>query len=239
MRIGVLGAMPEEVSAVLGMLGEPIITHAGGRDYSAGTHAGHEAVAVHSRIGKVAAASAAVELISRFGVEQIVFTGLAGGLDPGLRVGDVVIGEGLVQHDMDASPLFPALEVPLTGRSRFESSPEISAALTASAGAAIDKLGLGGARVVLGDIATGDRFISGDASREAVRRLAPAALCVEMEGAAVAQVCEEYGVPFGIVRMISDSADHSAASDFAAALAGRAAAFAEHTVAGYLESLAT
>lgn len=250
MRVGVLGAMPEEVSAVIGMLGGARRTHAGGRDYTEGVHAGHEVVAVHSRIGKVAAASAAVELLVRFGVEQIVFTGLAGGLDPGLRVGDVVVGEGLIQHDMDASPLFPVLEVPLTGRWRFEATGWISDAMEASAVAALGEingrllaalgreLGEGPRpRVVRGDIATGDRFIAGAASKAAVCRVAPSAVCAEMEGAAVAQVCEEYGAPFGIVRMISDSADESAAADFTAALGRFAADFAGATVAHFLESL--
>ena len=248
MRVGVLGAMPEEVAAVIGMLGPSVRTHAGGRDYARGTHAGHEVVAVHSRIGKVAAASAAVELIVRFGVEQVVFTGLAGALCRGLRAGDVVVGDGLVQHDMDASPLFPPLEVPLTGCSRFGTTPAIAERLEASALATLEALGEsflrelgvdGGRRPAVrrGVIATGDRFIAGAESREGVLRLVPGAVCVEREGAAGAQGCQEYGMPFGIIRMISDGADESAAADFASALGRVAGEFAAAVVSRYLESL--
>lgn len=248
MKVGVLGAMPEEVSAVIAMLERPAVTHAGGRDYTRGVCAGHEVVAVHSRIGKVAAASAAIELIVRFGVEQIVFTGLAGGLSATLGVGDVVVADGLIQHDMDASPLFPPTEVPLTGCSRFPTSPTISDRLEAAARAVLAQNGSARtsgrsdrderpAGVVRGDVATGDQFIAGVRSRDRVRSRAPSAVCAEMEGAAVAQVCQEYDVPFGVVRMISDSADESAALDFSATLGRIAADFAGAVVGRYLELL--
>jgi adenosylhomocysteine nucleosidase len=247
MRVGVLGAMPEEVAAVIAMLAEPRVLHAGGRDYTRGTHHGHEVVAVHSRIGKVASASAAVELIVRFGVEQVLFTGLAGGLAHDLHPGDAVIAEGLLQHDLDASPLFPPLEVPMTGCSRLPTCPIIRDRLERAARASLDAQqdaiaeALGGSprrlRVVRGDVATGDQFIAGVQARDAVRARVPSALCVEMEGAAVAQVCLEYDIPFGVVRMISDSADASAGSDFAHALGRVAGDFAGLVVARYLGSL--
>ena len=250
MKVGVLGAMPEEVSAVIYMLDTPAPHPAGGRDYTQGSHAGHQVVAVHSRIGKVAAASAAIELIVRFGVEQVLFTGLAGALSHDLAPGDVVIADGLLQHDMDASPLFPPLEVPLTGCSRFTTCPVISSRLEQAARAALDTergpitaaLGRNASaarapRVVRGDIATGDQFIAGSRARDAVAARAPSARCVEMEGAAVAQVCHEYAVPFGVVRMISDNADESAAFDFSTALTRIAGDFAGLVVKRYLESL--
>ena len=250
MRVGVLGAMPEEVSAVLAMLEHPATTHAGGRDYTFGTLAGHEVVTAHSRIGKVASASAAIELLSRFGVEQLIFTGLAGALLPGLTVGDIVIAEGLMQHDMDASPLFPPLEVPLTGCSRFGATPAIRDRLAEAAQAVLDDrsatLGTPQShttpqdrppRVVRGDVATGDQFIADITARDRVLVRVPSAVCVEMEGAAVAQVCQEYNAPFGIVRMISDSADDSASSDFSAALGRIAPDLSAAIVRRYLVSL--
>jgi adenosylhomocysteine nucleosidase len=250
MRVGVLGAMPEEVSAIIAMLERTTRTHAGGRDYTRGAYAGHEVIATHSRIGKVAAASAAIELIVRFGIEELIFTGLAGGLSAELGVGDVVVADGLIQHDMDASPLFPTTEVPLTGCSRFVATPAIGIrletaahkALSASRSALGAALGEGPAgsrrlRVVRGDVATGDQFIAAAESKEGVRRRVRSAVCVEMEGAAVAQVCHEYQAPFGVVRMISDSADESAAAEFSSSLTAIEAGFAAAVVGRYLELL--
>ena len=88
---------------------------------------GQDVVAVLSRIGKVAAATTATVLIERFGVRRIVFTGVAGGLAPGVKVGDVVVADSFLQHDLDASPIFPKYEVPLYGLSRFPADPALSA----------------------------------------------------------------------------------------------------------------
>jgi len=250
MKVGVLGAMQEEVSAVLAMLERPATTHVGSRDYTQGRLAGHEVITAHSRIGKVASASAAIELLSRFGVEQIIFLGLAGALLPELTVGDIIIAEGLMQHDMDASPLFPPLEVPLTGCSRFATTPGISHRLAEAAQAVLNEQSpaLEGAerhstqldrppRIVRGDVATGDQFIADVTARNRVLVRVPSAVCVEMEGAAVAQVCQEYRTPFGIVRMISDAADDSASSDFSAALGRTTTDLSAAIVRRYLASL--
>lgn len=230
MRIGVMGALPEEIKAFAAMLGESRVEQHGGRDYTIGSLHGHEVVCVPARIGKVAAALATAELIVRYAVDRVVVTGLAGALSPELHPGDVVVGAGFVQHDMDASPLFPTLEVPLTGMSRFVATPEIAAALTAAAENVLadlsplvrERLARDSTppRVWTGDIATGDRFVSGGAPREGVTGLVPDALCAEMEGAAVAQACSDYGVSFGVVRVISDRADGSAAPEFMDALRG-------------------
>ena len=244
MQIGIMGAMPEETSATAALLEGVSSESHGGRTYARGSLRGHDVVCVHARVGKVAAAVTATELIVRFGIDRLLFTGLAGALVPELRVGDVVVADGLVQHDMDASPLFPPLEVPLTGVSRFLATPAIARDLTRAAEEAMLDLdgglrdALGAQRpaprragaVVRGDIATGDRFVGSGPVRDAVLSLVPGAVCVEMEGAAVAQVCHDYGVPFGVVRVISDHADGSAATDFFTALRGPAAAFSAGVV---------
>jgi adenosylhomocysteine nucleosidase len=166
-------------------------------------------------------------LLERFGVRAIVFTGVAGGLAPGVNVGDVVVATELLQHDMDASPLFPKYEVPLMGLSRFAADVAIADALAAVAadvlrdpGAfvgpeAVDAFGLHAPKVHRGLLVSGDRFVSTAAESAALRSALPGALAVEMEGAAVAQVCHDYGVPFAAMRTISDRADDAAHGDFA------------------------
>jgi adenosylhomocysteine nucleosidase len=187
---------------------------------------GHAVVAVLSRIGKVAAATTATVMLERFGVNALVFTGVAGGLGPGVRVGDVVVASGFIQHDMDASPLFPRHEVPLYGRALFEADAVLSVQLAEAAQqvlqAAERHLGpetlaqfqLSSPKVQQGLIVSGDRFVSTNAESQALRESLPEALAVEMEGAAVAQVCWDYGLPFAAVRTISDRADDAAHTDF-------------------------
>jgi adenosylhomocysteine nucleosidase len=229
--IAVVGAMTEEVRAVLAALSgrDPVVT-SGGREYHRGTLWGTPAVVALSRIGKVAAAATMAELILRFGVRAVLFSGVAGAVEPSLRVGDVVVARRLFQHDMDASPIFPALEIPLLGRSHFDACAEHSARVERAAReflsgelfdavpeAELAALGITrgrSPRVYTGDVASGDRFVSSHAERERLRARLPGLLCVEMEGAAAAQVCFEYGVPIAVVRVISDSADEGAAADF-------------------------
>lgn len=197
------------------------VTHAG-RDFWLGELHGRPVVLALSKIGKVAAATTTTALIERFGVNRIVFTGVAGGLGAGVNVGDVVVATDFVQHDLDASPLFPRYEVPLYGKTRFEGDAALTALLFGAASAALAhgqaSLAFPGARVHLGLIASGDRFVSGAGESRTLHAALTGAghevLAVEMEGAAVAQVCLDYGVPFAAVRTISDRADDSAHVDF-------------------------
>ena len=224
--IGIMSALHEELSAVLADMPEEQRVAVAGRDFWRGHWQGHSVVAVLSRVGKVAAATTAAVMLERFGVDALVFTGAAGGLGPGVRVGDVVVATGLIQHDMDASPLFPRHEVPMYGRALFEADTALSLQLTEAAQqvlqAAERHLGpdtlaqfqLSSPKVHQGLIVSGDRFVSTSAESQALRESLPEALAVEMEGAAVAQVCLDYGVPFAAVRTISDRADDMAHTDF-------------------------
>lgn len=224
--IGIMSAMHEELAAVLSAMPDEQRVQVAGRDFWVGHWQGHSVVAVLSRIGKVAAATTATVLLERFGVGTLVFTGVAGGLGSGVRVGDVVVADGLVQHDMDASPLFPRHEVPLYGRARFEANAALVIQLSQAseqvlANAALHlgqstlaEFQLNAPRVHRGLILSGDRFVSTSAESHALRQALPEALAVEMEGAAVAQVCHDYGVPFVAVRTISDRADDAAHTDF-------------------------
>ena len=201
-------------------------TRVAGRDVWQLDWQGHELIAVLSGIGKVAAATTATLLIERFAPGALVFVGVAGGLAPTVRVGDVVVADALLQHDMDASPLFPRHEVPLTGISRFASHAGLVAGLQAAAqavladapamlgDAAMRDFGLNAPNVHTGLIVSGDRFVATQAESDALRRELPDALAVEMEGAALAQVCQAYGLPFAVLRTISDRADDAAHVDF-------------------------
>jgi adenosylhomocysteine nucleosidase len=224
--IGIMSALHEELAAVLADMPDEQRVVVAGREFWVGHWQGHAVVAVLSRIGKVAAATTATVMLERFGVNALVFTGVAGGLGPGVRVGDVVVASGFIQHDMDASPLFPRHEVPLYGRALFEADAVLSVQLAEAAQqvlqAAERHLGtetlaqfqLSSPKVHQGLIVSGDRFVSTNAESQALRESLPEALAVEMEGAAVAQVCCDYGLPFAAVRTISDRADDAAHTDF-------------------------
>lgn len=224
--IGIMSAMHEELAAVLAVMPDEQRVSVAGRDFWVGHWQGHAVVAVLSRIGKVAAATTATVLLERFGASTLIFTGVAGGLGRGVRVGDVVVATGFVQHDLDVSPLFPQHEVPLYGRACFDATPCLLRQLTqaselvlAKAGQhlgqkAMDDFELNSPQVHQGLVISGDRFVSTSAESLRLRQALPDALAVEMEGAAVAQVCFDYGVPFAAVRTISDRADDAAHSDF-------------------------
>ncbi|MFM7027000.1 MAG: 5'-methylthioadenosine/adenosylhomocysteine nucleosidase [Limnohabitans sp.] len=221
-----MSAMHEELALVLQAMPDEQRVTLAGREFWQGHWQGRPVVAVLSRIGKVAAATTATLLIERFGVGCIVFTGVAGGMGSEVRVGDVVLADGFVQHDMDASPLFPPYEVPLYGRSRFATDGELSRGLALAAQrvlaqvavhvgeAAVTEFNLQAPRLHTGLIASGDRFVSTTAECHALQQALPLALAVEMEGAAVAQVCADCAVPFAALRTISDRADDDAHADF-------------------------
>lgn len=222
----IVSALHEELAAVLNLMPDEQQQTVGGRTFWRGHLHGHDVVAVLSGIGKVAAATTAAALIERFGVQRIVFTGVAGGLAPGVNVGDVVVARHFLQHDMDASPLFPRHEVPGYGRSRFDADADLSARLAlaseqvlrdlpARLGAGVmQAFGLEAPRCHQGLLISGDRFVSSTAESLALREALPDALAVEMEGAAFAQVCHDFGVPLAVVRTISDRADDAAHVDF-------------------------
>ncbi len=222
--------MPQEVEHLRHGLEGPVQTcEAGQRTFVSGRLHGREVVVVFSRWGKVAAASTATTLIERFGVGMLVFTGVAGALDRTLNVGDIVVGARLVQHDMDASaiPGVQRFEVPLLGTRFLDAPVELVARARSAAARFLDEdlraaispevlaeFGIIAPKVVTGLIASGDQFIASDAVAEGLRCALPGLQCVEMEGAAVAQVAYEHGLPFIVLRTISDKADHSAHVDF-------------------------
>lgn len=226
--LAILSALPEEQEGLVHMLqDQERLAHAG-RVFWRGNLHGQPVVCALSGIGKVAAATTATALIERFGAQAIVFTGVAGALAQAVKVGDVVVASHYVQHDMDASPLFPRFELPGYGRSVLACDAPLSQLLAQAtaeclAGPATGwaaSMGLQAPRLHQGLVASGDRFVSGAAESAALRAsllaAGHAALAVEMEGAAIAQVCADYGLPFAAMRSISDKADDTAHVDFPA-----------------------
>jgi adenosylhomocysteine nucleosidase len=227
-HVGVIGAMAEEVERLHDHLDAETVTEHAGRLYRHGFLAGQRVTVVQSRIGKVAAALTAASLVRDHDVDAIVFTGIAGAMHDRLAIGDVVVATDLVQHDLAGPPaMFARGEIPLLGVVELPTDPELTAAAVAAAddfvrhglgsivtAEQLAELGIGRPVVHTGQVATGDEFIEGDL-KEIVRRRAPNAMCVDMEGAAVAQVCHELGgVPLCVIRAISDLASGTASVDF-------------------------
>ena len=220
----ILSALPEEQAGLLAQLEDARRHTVASRDFWLGRLQGRPVVLALSRIGKVSASLTASVLIGQLGVSRIVFTGVAGGLAPGVRVGDVVVAQDFIQHDLDASPQFPRYEVPLYERARFACEPALTSLLSTAATQALGPdstaaTGLpAGAKVHSGLIASGDCFVSSaEASRalqSALRSAGHEALAVEMDGAAEAQVCADYDIPFAAMRTLSDRADDTAYIDF-------------------------
>jgi adenosylhomocysteine nucleosidase len=241
MRLGVISALYEEQQGLVEAMERPYKLIHGMREYFAGQLWEIDAVCVLSRIGKVAAAMTATTLVEKFGVTHILFTGVAGAADKTVNVGDIVVAESLVQHDMDASPLFPRFEVPLTGQAHFLPDHSLSLRLAGAAhdfleqdfGSVINaaertEFRLDQPRVHRGLVASGDQFVSSRDALNQVSQALPGLLAVEMEGAAVAQVCYEMGIPFAVMRTISDNANEDAATDFMRFVKSVAAQYAFH-----------
>jgi adenosylhomocysteine nucleosidase len=245
----ILSALIEEQQGLLTQLQGARKVARAGRNFWLGQLNGHSVVLALSRIGKVGAATTATTLIEHFGADRIVFTGVAGGLGDAVCVGDVVVATGFVQHDMDASPLFPKYQIPLTGRSCLACDIELSALvfeavnLMLAGGRGLFEQSSGGRAPLMhaGLIATGDRFVASALEaatlKTALKSAGFDALAVEMEGAAVAQVCFDYGVPFAAVRTISDRADDTAHLDFPEFVVKVASRYSQHMIGAFLNLL--
>lgn len=242
-RLGLISALHQEQAGLIDVMQNATVVTRGMRDYVSGTLGNMECVCVLSRIGKVAAAATVATLIERFNVTHIVFTGVAGAADPSVAIGDIVVADMLMQYDMDATPLFPRFEIPLTGLSHFPSDLSLTDRLSQAAQAFISNdfqqvvtaedralFRLGAPRVHRGLIGSGDEFIDNRERLAALKTAMPALLAVEMEGAAVAQVCFEFGIPFTVIRTISDGANEDSPTDFMRFVERVAARYAFHIV---------
>ena len=205
MKIAILGAMPEEIEPLLKELNPKKIEFANNKFYFA-NFANHELIIAYSKIGKVNSALTATLMIEKFGAEKLIFTGVAGALKAGLKIGEILFASRLVQHDLDltvfdhpygfvpGSPVFVDTDANLN-----KIAVEVAANL--------------GINLKSGIIASGDQFVCDVELKAWIERTFDAS-AVEMEGASVAQVCHALEVPFCVIRAISDEADNKAEFDF-------------------------
>mgnify|MGYP004533542781 CR=1 FL=1 len=210
--IGIIAAMPSELAQLLEQAQDVRTEEYHGLAFRTGTLCKWPVVLLRCGVGKVNAARGAQMLIDRFSPAAIINTGIAGGLAPGLAVGDAVVAAELVQHDFDTTPFGDARGFIYGEDSSrptvFRADAALVRVLTQAAGAV-----LGAARVHTGLIATGDQFISG-AAKKAGLRAAFGASAAEMEGGAIAQCASLSGVPFAVLRAISDLADGTAPGSY-------------------------
>ncbi len=206
--IGIIGAMHIEIETIKALMENKVSETVSGVEYIKGSLHGREIVVAVCGIGKVAAAMCAQTMILKFSPECVINTGVGGSLSTKLAIGDIAVAESLVQHDMDTSPLgdpkglisginiinIPAdervVEVLLKGVEELQNI-----------------------KAVKGVIASGDQFIASSEKKKYITDLFDAIVC-EMEGASIAQVCCTNGVPFGVVRAVSDCADGSSHMDY-------------------------
>ncbi|MCF6212455.1 MAG: 5'-methylthioadenosine/adenosylhomocysteine nucleosidase [Flavobacteriaceae bacterium] len=226
MSLGIMSAMPEEINSVLNAMTSVSSAVHGNRTFYKGLLYKKPVVLVFSNWGKVAAATTATQLIQSFNIKKLIFTGVAGALQEHLNIGDVVVGKHLYQHDMDARPLYEQFEIPIIKKKFFKTDVSLTKELVKASEAYLQAIpnnlshtlssefGITNPKVFTGGIASGDQFISSIEKIEQFNKNLPDVLCVEMEGAAVAQVCFDYKVCFAIMRTLSDKAKANASIDF-------------------------
>lgn len=227
--IGIMAAMHEELNRIVAMLENVEQQQVARKTIYLGQLNKQSVVVVFSGWGKVAAATTSTLLIERYNINQLIFTGVAGAISSQLNIGDIIVGETLVQHDMDCAGVLgiKRFEIPLLGLTEIPSDRVLQKQAIAASehyvkndlSADVDKqeleqLDIHIPTIHLGLIASGDQFISSVEKQQDLLEALPRLLAVEMEGAAVAQVAYEYDLPFIVIRVISDKSNDDAMIDF-------------------------
>jgi len=206
--IGVIGAMHIEVETIKSLMENKTAEKIGGVEFVKGTLHGREIVIAVCGIGKVAAAMCTQIMILKYSPECIINTGVGGSLSTRLAIGDIAVAESLVQHDMDTSPLGDPVGL-ISGLNLVNIPADKRVAEVLLKGIET----LDNVKGMTGVIASGDQFIASDEKKKCITDNFGAIVC-EMEGASIAQVCFSNGVPFGVVRAVSDCADGSSHMDY-------------------------
>ncbi len=207
-KLGIIGAMDIEVEALKEKMQQARVSSHAGMEFCEGVLEGLPAVVVKCGVGKVNAAMCAQTLCSCYGVTHLVNTGIAGSLCKDLDIADLVVSTDAMHHDFDCCHFgYPAGQVPGLDVVAFPANEK----LVAYASAAAESIHPG--HVKLGRVASGDQFVCNKEKKQTIIETT-AALCTEMEGAAIAQTAYRNNVPFVILRAISDKADDSAEMDY-------------------------
>ena len=205
-KLAIMGAMQEEIEPLLAHFKDVnVVEYANNKFYEV-SYNGLEIVIAYSKIGKVFASLTASTMIEKFGCDTLLFSGVAGGINPKLQIGDLIIADKLCQHDLDITAFgHPHGFVP-GGKVFVETTKELR-------DVAIKVANENNLKVIEGTIATGDQFVHSNERKQFIENTFNAD-ALEMEGASVAVVCDALSVPFFILRAISDTADMDAGFDF-------------------------
>ena len=205
-KLAIMGAMQEEIEPLLAYFDKVNVVEYANNKYYEVSYNGLEIVIAYSKIGKVFASLTASTMIEKFGCDTLLFSGVAGAVNPNLKIGDLIIADKLCQHDLDITAFgHPNGYVP-GGKVFVETSKELREI-------AIKVANENDLKVIEGTIATGDQFVHSTQRKEFIEKTFDAD-ALEMEGASVAVVCDALNVPFFILRAISDTADMDAGFDF-------------------------
>jgi adenosylhomocysteine/aminodeoxyfutalosine nucleosidase len=205
-KLAIMGAMEEEIEPLLAYFDDIKVTEYAKNRYYEVNYKGLDIVIAYSKIGKVFASLTATTMIQKFGCDTLLFTGVAGGINPNLQIGDLIIADKLCQHDLDITAFghphgyVPGGEVCIMTDNKLR---EIASTV------ANEK----NQKMMIGTIATGDQFIANNERKNFIENTFSAD-ALEMEGASVAVVCDSLNVPFLVLRAISDTADMDAGFDF-------------------------
>ncbi len=208
MVIGIIGAMEKEVAGLIPALSNSQATTIAGLTFYHGKLGQNSVVIVQCGVGKVNAALCTQILIDHFKINAVINTGIAGGIDPKVAIGDIVIATTALQHDVNATAVgYQPGQIPGLGQLSFPADPTLQEAAKKATTEVV-----GSAKTHLGIIATGDEFIASSERKDYLFTTFNA-LCAEMEGAAIAQVAFLNQLPYSIIRIMSDQADNSAMID--------------------------
>lgn len=207
MKIGIIGAMEQEVELLKNQLARCEKWEEAGAVFYAGEIGEHDVIVVQSGIGKVLAALTTTLLISHYEVEVVINTGSAGGIGTGLMIGDLVIADKVAYHDVDVTA-FNYEYGQMAGMPLYYECAEDLVEIAKNVAEKVDY------QVRTGGIVSGDTFVHTSAQVEKIKSNFPDALANEMESTAIGQVAYQFQVPFVIVRVLSDTADEQASQDF-------------------------
>ena len=205
-KLAIMGAMEEEIEPLLAHFEKVNVVEFANNKYYEVSYNGLDIVIAYSKIGKVFASLTAATMIEKFGCDTLLFSGVAGGINPKLQIGDLIIADKLCQHDLDITAFGHSNGFVPGGKVFVETTKSLREV-------AIKVANENNLKVIEGTIATGDQFVHSTERKNFIESTFKAD-ALEMEGASVAVVCDALNVPFFILRAISDSADMDAGFDF-------------------------